>query len=137
MLGQPERYVCKYSDKIIVPSKATKKAILLKRWAEENKVSIVYEGVGNNFYKRTETEIIKVKEKYNIGAVGFLQGVDPGLAHGIGIALFHGDALHRCAVHGFKGCHQPRKPAIRAGVCALGRADERRPLIAKFGHVKP
>lgn len=67
LLGQPERYVCKFSDKLIVPSQATKNAILEKGWANESKIAVVYEGVGKNFYKRAETEITKIREKYKIG----------------------------------------------------------------------
>lgn len=67
-IERPIRYTVRYSDKIIVPSYATKNDIISRNWGvNENKIEVVYEGVSDNFYRRGENEITKVREKYGIG----------------------------------------------------------------------
>ncbi len=66
LLGKPERYVCKNSDFLIVPSQATKSEILKKQWAREENIGVVYEGVDNKFYKRSEQEVNIAQKKYRI-----------------------------------------------------------------------
>lgn len=66
LLGKPERYVCRFSDALIVPSEGTKNAIVTKNWAEPKNIHIVNEGVNEQFYKRTRGEITKIREKYKI-----------------------------------------------------------------------
>lgn len=66
--GKHEWVVATVSDKIIVPSSATKSAILNKKWlgVTQNKIDIITEGVSDIFYKRTPDEITTVKSKYNL-----------------------------------------------------------------------
>jgi glycosyltransferase involved in cell wall biosynthesis len=66
LLGKPERYVCKYSDFLIVPSQGTKDEILKKQWADKENIEVVYEGVDDKFYKRSEEEISLVRKKYRV-----------------------------------------------------------------------
>jgi glycosyltransferase involved in cell wall biosynthesis len=72
MLGKTERYVCKYSDALIVPSDATKNAIIKRDWTKPNKIFVVNEGVGSNFYRRGKDEIAAVREKYKLGNSRYL-----------------------------------------------------------------
>jgi len=66
-IERPIRYAAKHSDKIIVPSKATKDEILKRRWGiKDEKIKIVYEGVSEDFYERTGDEIGKIREKYDL-----------------------------------------------------------------------
>lgn len=66
-IERPIRYAAKHSDKIIVPSKATKDEILKRRWGiKDEKIKIVYEGVSEEFYERTGDEIKKIREKYDL-----------------------------------------------------------------------
>jgi len=66
-IERPIRYAAKHSDKIIVPSKATKDEILKRRWGiKDEKIKIVYEGVSDDFYERTGDEIKKIREKYDL-----------------------------------------------------------------------
>ncbi|MBN1162321.1 glycosyltransferase family 4 protein [Patescibacteria group bacterium] len=64
----PQRYVCQKADSVIVPSNATKEAILKENWRgiDKNKITIVYEGVGEEFYKRRSNEVGKIRGKYKI-----------------------------------------------------------------------
>ena len=71
-LGKTEKYVCKYSDKIIVPSAATKNAIIDRGWRDAKDIEIVSEGVGDFFRKTPENEITKAKSKYNIGDSNYI-----------------------------------------------------------------
>jgi glycosyltransferase involved in cell wall biosynthesis len=66
LLGKPERYVCKFSDALIVPSEGTGNAIVKRCWAKSNNIFVVNEGVNDTFYKRPEEEIAAVRKKYKI-----------------------------------------------------------------------
>ena len=66
LIGKPELYNCVFSDKIIVPSKATKKDVIKRRCTDEKSVTVVYEGVGENFYKRPADEVTAIKKKLGI-----------------------------------------------------------------------
>ena len=66
LLGKPERYTCKNADFLIVPSQGTKDEILKRNWASKSKIEVIYEGVDETFYKRSEEEIKKVCSKYNL-----------------------------------------------------------------------
>jgi glycosyltransferase involved in cell wall biosynthesis len=68
----PVEYTAKHSNHVIVPSQATKDAILNKGWVKENKLTIINEGVGKNFYKRSEKEILDVRNKFNLGNDDYL-----------------------------------------------------------------
>lgn len=61
----PVEYVAKHSDHVIVPSQATKDAIENKGW--KNDITIVHEGFNEIFYRRSDEEINKAREKYTIG----------------------------------------------------------------------
>lgn len=56
-----------FAHKIIVPSENTKRDVLKRHMCTDKKIEIIYEGVSEQFYKRSTEEIDKVKEKYNIG----------------------------------------------------------------------
>lgn len=66
LLGKPEKYVCKNSDLLIVPSTGTKDVILRKGWSRNKNIHVVPEGVGSEFYKRSQEEVSNVKKKYKI-----------------------------------------------------------------------
>lgn len=66
LAGVFERYVCYISETIIVPSIATKTAILDKKWAIAEKIRVIPEGVNENFHKRSVEEILPVLEKYEL-----------------------------------------------------------------------
>jgi len=67
ILAKPEEYTCKHSQAIIVPSNASKAAILREGWrVDPQKINIISEGVDDCFYKRTQSEIDKVKSKYGL-----------------------------------------------------------------------
>lgn len=66
LLGKPEKFVCKYADALVVPSIATKDAILKKGWNDGENIFVVEEGVNDTFYRRGEEEINVVREKYKI-----------------------------------------------------------------------
>lgn len=72
-IQRPVRYAIRHSDKIIAPSKATKEQILKRNWGvNEDKIEIVYEGVSESFYERSENEIKEIREKYKIGNSPYL-----------------------------------------------------------------
>ena len=66
-IERPIRCSAINSDKIIVPSQATKEEILKRKWrVKDQKIEIVYEGVSKDFYERDEREIQKIREKYEV-----------------------------------------------------------------------
>ncbi|MFC1700196.1 glycosyltransferase family 4 protein, partial [Patescibacteria group bacterium] len=69
-LEGPVKYVAKHSDYVIVPSQATKDEIGKKGW--KNDITIVYEGVNEIFCRKSEEEIKKIRDKYNIGNSPYL-----------------------------------------------------------------
>lgn len=72
-IERPIRYAIKHSDKIITPSLATKKEILKRNWnVKEEKIEVVYEGVSEEFYPKSEEEIDKIRKKYEIGKNPYL-----------------------------------------------------------------
>ena len=72
-IERPIRYAIKHSDKIITPSLATKKEILKRNWnVNEEKIEVVYEGVSEEFYPKSEEEIDKIRKKYEIGKNPYL-----------------------------------------------------------------
>ena len=70
--GYPEQYSCRSADKIIVPSEATKLAIISKHWANEDKIVVIPEGVGNEFKKSSEEEINRVRQTYHLANSNYL-----------------------------------------------------------------
>ena len=72
-IERPIRYAIKHSDKIITPSLATKEEILKRNWnVDEKKIEVVYEGVSEEFYPKSEEEIDKIRKKYEIGKNPYL-----------------------------------------------------------------
>jgi len=72
-IERPIKYAIKHSDKIITPSLATKKEILKRNWnVDEKKIEVVYEGVSEEFYPKSEEEIDKIRKKYEIGKNPYL-----------------------------------------------------------------
>lgn len=66
-IERPVRCAAINSDKVIVPSQATKEEILKRKWGiKDEKIEIVYEGVSESFYERDENEVQKIREKYRI-----------------------------------------------------------------------
>ncbi len=73
LVGKPEWYVCKFADAVIVPSEATKNAILARKWkVNPRKIMVIPEGVDSNFYKRSPQEIESVKERYGLSGKKYL-----------------------------------------------------------------
>ena len=67
-IDRPIKYAAEHSDKIIVPSQATKSALLRQGWGVyRNKIEIVYEGVSSNFKKKTVKATDLVRKRYKIG----------------------------------------------------------------------
>lgn len=62
-------YVCVFSHKLVVPSSATKHAILSRRWpfVDIRKIVIIPEGVDSSFYHRSDHEINGIRIKYALG----------------------------------------------------------------------
>ena len=78
--GKHEWYVSKFSDALIVPSNATKNAILKTNWGIPfEKITVIEEGVGENFYKRSQEEVSGVKKKYFLkdGYLIFISTIQP------------------------------------------------------------
>jgi len=72
-IERPIKYAIKHSDKIITPSLATKEEILKRNWnVDEKKIEVVYEGVSEEFYPKSEEEINKIRKKYEIGKNPYL-----------------------------------------------------------------
>jgi len=72
-IERPIRYAIKHSDKIITPSLATKEEILKRNWnVDEKKIEVVYEGVSEEFYPKSEEEVDKIRKKYEIGKNPYL-----------------------------------------------------------------
>ena len=72
-IERPIKYAIKHSDKIITPSLATKEEILKRNWnVDEKKIEVVYEGVSEEFYPKSEEEIDKIRKKYEIGKNPYL-----------------------------------------------------------------
>jgi glycosyltransferase involved in cell wall biosynthesis len=67
-IERPIKYAIKKSDRIIVPSNATRDEIIKRNWGVgKEKIDVVYEGVSKDFYPREEKEILEVREKYELG----------------------------------------------------------------------
>ncbi len=65
--------VIKSADKIAVPSQATKNAIINQKMTNEiEKITIINEGVGEEFYSRSQEQIEKVLNKYDLGFKKYL-----------------------------------------------------------------
>jgi glycosyltransferase involved in cell wall biosynthesis len=65
--GKLEWMVCRFSHKIVVPSMATKQAILNTKWKLRNPdIAVIPEGVSEKFVKRSTKEVAEVLEKYHI-----------------------------------------------------------------------
>jgi glycosyltransferase involved in cell wall biosynthesis len=65
-VGLPERFAAQAANRIIVPSAHVKNSLVEKKFAPEDKITVIHEGVGEEFFKRDDTEVEKVKKKYGI-----------------------------------------------------------------------
>ncbi|HSX38996.1 MAG TPA: glycosyltransferase family 1 protein [Candidatus Saccharimonadales bacterium] len=73
LLEGPTRYTVKHSDLVIVPSDFTLAEILNKKWkVSPDKIKVVPEGVGENFYKRHSLEIAPILDKYRLKTRNYL-----------------------------------------------------------------
>ncbi len=74
LINKPEKYLCKHSDELIVPTLATKLEIVKRKWIKDpdKKIAIIPEGVNDAFYKRDSQEISEVRIKYNLGENPYL-----------------------------------------------------------------
>ena len=67
-ITRPIKYAVKYSDKIIVPSQATKSSLIRQGWnVDRNKTEVIYEGVDKSFTKKEQKDVNIVRTKYEIG----------------------------------------------------------------------
>ncbi len=65
--------IAKLADKIIVPSQATKNAIINEHWFNNDaKIKIIPEGVDENFHYRTAQEVISTVAKYDLNPQKYL-----------------------------------------------------------------
>ncbi|MFH1899510.1 MAG: glycosyltransferase family 1 protein [Patescibacteria group bacterium] len=72
-IDRPVKYTAQHSDKIIVPSQATKSALLKQTWGiDREKIEIIYEGVNTNFKKKTVKDVNLIRERYEIGQSSYL-----------------------------------------------------------------
>jgi glycosyltransferase involved in cell wall biosynthesis len=73
-LNLPEKYVCGHSDLLVVPSKATKEAILSAGWKtiDANKIHVVHEGVSNRFRHLEDEMTRSVLQRYNLEPGNYL-----------------------------------------------------------------
>lgn len=138
LISKPEQFVCTFSDIVIVPSIATKSAIMVHKWprVRENKIVVVPEGVSTAFYKRSIKEISAVKEKYGIGGSKYLLFVStiqprknlPKLIEGFSMALKETGTDVKLLVAGKLGwlydesLRAPKKHNVEENVIFLGRA---------------
>ncbi|NMB91500.1 glycosyltransferase family 4 protein [candidate division WWE3 bacterium] len=145
-IDRPIKYAIKHSDKIIVPTKATKDEILRRKWRKEDDIEIVHEGVGNNFYKRSEEEIKTIRKKFNVELNPYLFFVStiqprkniPGMVEGFSLALKEKKIPQdtKLLIAGKNGwdfeesLESPRKFGVENNVNFIGRvSDEDLPVL--------
>jgi glycosyltransferase involved in cell wall biosynthesis len=141
-------YVLIFSKIIIVPSKATKDAILAKKWPflKKQKIRVVYEGVNQRFYQRDKKEVEKIRQKYEIGDSPYLLFVStvqprkniPRMVAGFSEAIKNDKELKDCKllISGKLGwlyqdsLDAPKKYGVEDAVVFLGRTpDEDLPAL--------
>ncbi len=96
-------WVLAFSKIIIVPSKATRDAIVSKNWlfVDKDRIRVVAEGVADFFYKREMEETTKIRNKYNVGSAPYFIFVStiqprkniPRMVHGFSQAAAENEAL--------------------------------------------
>jgi len=145
-IERPVRYAVKHSDKIIVPTTATRNEIIKRSWGQKNEIEIVNEGVAKRFYKRSADEIEKLREKYEIGSDPYLLFVStiqprkniPGMVEAFSLALKENKIPQntKLLISGKKGwdyeesLEAPRKFGVEKNVNFLGRVpDEDMPAL--------
>lgn len=141
-LHWPEWFVYAFSDKIIVPSQATKDAISNRKWicVKEKKIEIISEGVDKKFHPYSKEEIQDVLKKYNLGNTLYLIFVStiqprknlPGLVGGFAQALRENSQYKdvKLVVVGKEGwdykesLKAPEKFSVQNNVIFLGRVPD-------------
>lgn len=72
-IDRPIKYAAIHSDTIIVPSQATKSALINQGWdVDRKKIEVVYEGVNTTFMKTGDSDINSVRDNYEIGKAPYL-----------------------------------------------------------------
>jgi glycosyltransferase involved in cell wall biosynthesis len=145
-IERPVKYTVKHSDKLVVPTTATKDEIIKRNWGQKAEIEIINEGVAKRFYKRTAEEIEKLKEKYELGSDPYLLFVStiqprkniPGMVEGFSKALSENQIPQniKLLISGKKGwdyeesLEAPRKFGVENSVKFLGRVpDEDMPAL--------
>jgi glycosyltransferase involved in cell wall biosynthesis len=143
MLHRPEQYVCENSDRIIVPSFATRNEILNKQWKDvnENKICVIPEGVDETFYRRSKEEVANTLKKFMLPAdlkyMIFISTIQPrknipNMVAGYSEAIKAHPELKdtKLLIVGKKGwmyedsLEAPKKYGIENNVMFLGRVDD-------------
>jgi glycosyltransferase involved in cell wall biosynthesis len=141
-------FVLLFSKIIIVPSVATRDAILSKRWPflKAHKVRVIYEGVNESFYHREKGEVEKIRKKYQLGQDPYLFFVStiqprkniPAVIEAFSLATEENKGLKnlKLVISGKKGwlyeksLEAPEKYGVSEKVLFLGRTpDEDLPVL--------
>ena len=140
--GKHEWFISTFSNRIIVPSNYVKKTLLekYKLFVPDKKVSVIYEGVDAQFYKRDAHEMKEVCDKYNLYDSPYLIFVStiqprkniPAMINAFALALAENISLRnvKLAIVGKKGwmyeesLAAPSKYDITDNVLFLGRVSD-------------
>lgn len=145
-IDRPVKYAVKHSDKIVVPTTATKDEIIKRGWRKENDIEIVNEGVGSRFYKKSDEEIKNIRDKFGIASDPYLLFVStiqprkniPGMVEGFSLALKENKIPEntKLLIAGKNGwdfeesLESPRKFGVENNVKFIGRvSDEDIPVL--------
>lgn len=146
-------WVIRHSRLTIVPSKAVKDAVLSLRWPfiKADKIRIIHEGVSEDYYKRPDKEVQKVREKYQLGNMDYLYFVStiqprkniPNMVHGFSMALEENPRLKntKLLISGKLGwmyqdsLDAPKRYSVEENVSFLGRTpDDELPVLYSGAH---
>lgn len=135
--GKHEWFVTAFSNKVVVPSQATKTAIEEKRWwCLNSDLTIIPEGVSEIFHKRDPLEIDETLEKYGLENKKFLLFVStiqprknlPKLIEGFAkVANYRNFYLAVVGKLGWdyeESLNAPEKYKVKDRVYFLGRVDD-------------
>ena len=140
--GKHEWFISTFSNRVIVPSNYVKRTLLekYKLFVPEKKVSVIYEGVDAQFYKRDDYEIKEVCDKYNLYDSPYLIFVStiqprkniPAMINAFALALAENISLRnvKLAIVGKKGWMYEESLAasskydITGNVLFLGRVSD-------------
>lgn len=141
--GKHEWFIALFSNALIVPSIATKSAILNKQWLGlyQDKINVIPEGVSDTFYKRSLVEIKAIIEKYCLNDAPYLFFVStiqprkniPNMIHAFSLAIKElGEqyASYKLVISGKQGwdykesIEAPEKYGVSDNVLFLGRTPD-------------